>query len=152
MQHTCQSQEIPRFLGAGDPALLDRREFLWRFGGGLGGIALAHLLGTDALLAEVEADRIKPGDIDALQSRAQAERRILLTEDKDFGDLVFRRGQSVPGIILLRIDPAKHVLKKARLDDAVGRFCDDLFGRYVTVEGARFRSRPLPRLNESNSD
>ena len=30
---------------------LDRREFLWRSGGGLGGIALAHLLGSEGLLA-----------------------------------------------------------------------------------------------------
>src|SRR5205814_2381239 len=29
-----------------------RREFLWRFGGGLGGVALAHLLGQHGLLAE----------------------------------------------------------------------------------------------------
>jgi predicted nuclease of predicted toxin-antitoxin system len=76
---------------------------------------------------------------------AQTERRVLLTEDKDFGDLVFRRGQSVPGIILLRINPAMHTLKKARLDAAIGRFGDDLFGRYIIVEGARFRSRSLPR-------
>jgi predicted nuclease of predicted toxin-antitoxin system len=96
---------------------------------------------------------VAPAASDALvMMRAQAERRLLLTEDKDFGDLVFRRGQSVPGIILLRIDPAKRALKKARLDAAIGRFGDDLFGRYVTVEGARFRSRPLPRVNESSSD
>src|SRR5215510_11678161 len=31
---------------------IDRREFLWRFGGGLGGIALAHLLGTESLLSQ----------------------------------------------------------------------------------------------------
>src|ERR1043166_8133389 len=31
---------------------LPRREFLWRLGGGLGGIALAHLLGRHDLLAE----------------------------------------------------------------------------------------------------
>lgn len=36
---------------------LNRREFLWRFGGGLGGIAMAHLLGTEGLLA---ATNIKP--------------------------------------------------------------------------------------------
>src|SRR6266542_5868609 len=29
-----------------------RREFLWRFGGGLGGIALAHLLAQQKLLAQ----------------------------------------------------------------------------------------------------
>src|SRR5262245_42919313 len=31
--------------------LLTRRDALWRFGGGLGGIALAHLLGHQGLLA-----------------------------------------------------------------------------------------------------
>src|SRR5437867_3848793 len=31
---------------------LPRREFLWRMGGGLGGVALAHLLGRHELLAE----------------------------------------------------------------------------------------------------
>jgi hypothetical protein len=30
---------------------MDRRQFLWQTGGGLGGIALAHLLATDGLLA-----------------------------------------------------------------------------------------------------
>jgi predicted nuclease of predicted toxin-antitoxin system len=49
---------------------------------------------------------VAPAASDALvMMRARAERRLLLTEDKDFGDLVFRHGQSVPGIILLRIDP-----------------------------------------------
>ena len=38
-------------LGAEDASLIDRREFLWRFGGGLGGIALTHLLATEGLLA-----------------------------------------------------------------------------------------------------
>ena len=33
------------------PHSLTRREFLWQFGGGLGGIALASLLGNDGLLA-----------------------------------------------------------------------------------------------------
>src|SRR5882672_10747345 len=32
-----------------------RREFLWRFGGGLGGIAMAHLLGQHGLLANTPA-------------------------------------------------------------------------------------------------
>src|SRR3954466_9921905 len=31
---------------------LPRREFLWRFGGGLGGIALTHLLARNDLLAD----------------------------------------------------------------------------------------------------
>src|SRR6187397_2962212 len=34
-----------------------RREFLWQFGGGLGGIALAQLLGETGALAEVPTPR-----------------------------------------------------------------------------------------------
>jgi hypothetical protein len=39
---------------------LDRRAFLWNLGGGLGGIALAHLLGTEGLLADDGTGRPKP--------------------------------------------------------------------------------------------
>ena len=38
---------MPLALGADDTRIIDRREFLWRFGGGLGGIALTHLLATN---------------------------------------------------------------------------------------------------------
>jgi hypothetical protein len=37
--------------------MTDRRSFLWQAGGGLGGIALAHLLGTGGLLAEESTPR-----------------------------------------------------------------------------------------------
>src|SRR5258706_12306796 len=33
---------------------MPRREFLWRFGGGLGGVALGYLLGQHHLLAETQ--------------------------------------------------------------------------------------------------
>jgi hypothetical protein len=43
-------------IGSGDSLPVGRastrREFLWRFGGGLGGIAMAHLLGQHGLLAD----------------------------------------------------------------------------------------------------
>lgn len=42
------------------PPLATRRQFLWHYGGGLGGIALAHLLGSQGLLAE--EGRGKPGE------------------------------------------------------------------------------------------
>jgi predicted nuclease of predicted toxin-antitoxin system len=87
---------------------------------------------------------IAPSTNDAeVMARAQQEGRLLLTEDKDFGDLVFRRGGQVPGIVLLRIDPSMHALKSQRLEAAISRFGDALLGRYMTIEEARFRSRPL---------
>lgn len=40
-------------IGGEDEIVLNRRSFLWQSGGGLGGIALAHLLQTEGLLAAV---------------------------------------------------------------------------------------------------
>lgn len=83
------------------------------------------------------------GDADVL-ARADGDDRVLLTEDKDFGDLVFRRGGHVPGLVLLRIDPVQRALKRERLDAVIARFGEHgLRGRYTIVEAGRFRSRPL---------
>ena len=75
--------------------------------------------------------------------RAREEGRLLLTEDRDFGELVFRSKSAVPGLVLLRVDAEYAFLKWTRLESAIGKFGDSLFGRYVVIEEARFRSRPL---------
>jgi predicted nuclease of predicted toxin-antitoxin system len=75
--------------------------------------------------------------------RALAEARLLLTEDKDFGELVFRLKMSAPGLVLLRVAPPEHALKWVRLKAAIDRYSDMLFGRYLVIEEARFRSRPF---------
>ncbi len=48
----------------------DRRSFLWRFGGGLGGVALAALLGEDGLLAGEPAG-IRPTGLPHFQPKAR---------------------------------------------------------------------------------
>jgi predicted nuclease of predicted toxin-antitoxin system len=50
-----------------------------------------------------------PRDADVLR-QAREKARLLLTQDKDFGDLVFRAKESVPGLILIRIDPDREIL------------------------------------------
>ncbi len=72
---------------------------------------------------------------------AATEHRLLLTEDKDCGVLVFRRARSVPGILLPRTGAARGGHKGDRLMAAIDRFGDTLFGRYTVVEAGRFRSR-----------
>ncbi len=71
------------------------------------------------------------------------ENRLLLTEDKDFGDLVFRSRMEAPGVILLRLGPQHRHLKWGRLEAAIKQFGATLFGRYVVIEETRMRSRPL---------
>src|SRR5438105_3498781 len=57
---------------------LSRREFLWRSGGGLGGIALASLLGTEGLLAADSASRASSGTLTRLHYPPRAKRVIQL--------------------------------------------------------------------------
>jgi predicted nuclease of predicted toxin-antitoxin system len=59
-------------------------------------------------------------DVDVI-ALAHREGRVLLTEDKDFGELVFRRNSPVRGLVLLRIAPDNNVLKWTRLRTAIER-------------------------------
>jgi predicted nuclease of predicted toxin-antitoxin system len=69
--------------------------------------------GVDARLAAmlvaaghdvVEIAATTPGTDDlAVASRAVTERRIIVTVDKDFGDLAFRDGTAMSGVILIRM-------------------------------------------------
>jgi len=74
--HICSSEQTPIQLGAEDARLIDRREFLWRFGGGLGGIAMVHLLGQQGLLADTVSPR--PEFNGGLHHRARAKRVVQL--------------------------------------------------------------------------
>ncbi|MFZ1883536.1 MAG: DUF5615 family PIN-like protein [Rhodoplanes sp.] len=91
------------------------------------------------------ADLAPAATDDSVIELAKNESRLLLTEDKDFGELLFRRARHIPGIVLIRIDPQRRRLKSVRLRAAIDRLGDRLFGRYTVVEHSRFRSRPLNR-------
>jgi len=90
-------------------------------------------------MAEIEPSASDKDIVD----RAVRNRRILLTEDKDFGELIFRWRNAIPGLVLLRIDSEMRSLRWPQLAAAIDRYGDTLFGRYTVVEQARFRSRPL---------
>ncbi len=63
-------------------------------------IAAARLAGLE--LAWISEESPGATDDDVL-ARAQAEQRVLVTFDKDFGELAFRRGRpAARGVILLR--------------------------------------------------
>jgi predicted nuclease of predicted toxin-antitoxin system len=100
--------------------------------------------GHDVLYIAEMATGMRDSEVIAL---AAAERRLLLTEDKDFGELTVRFGRPVPDLVLIRIDPANSAMQAARLNDAVARYGDGLFGRYVVIEQARMRIRDLPKLD-----
>jgi predicted nuclease of predicted toxin-antitoxin system len=103
-------------------------------------VAFLRAAGHDVFSVAEAAGGLSDMDVIAL---AQREKRLLLTEDKDFGDLVFRRQSAVPGVMLMRIDLENPELKTRRLAAAIERYGEGLFGRYIVIENGRFRSRLL---------
>lgn len=75
--------------------------------------------------------------------RADEEGRILLTEDKDFGELVYRLKRPARGIILLRFDVDDRSLKVPRLRSLLENQSDQVPGAFVVVDGEKIRFRPL---------
>jgi predicted nuclease of predicted toxin-antitoxin system len=82
-------------------------------------------------------------DRDVLQA-ADAEDCILLTEDRDFGELVIRQRLDVRGVILLELDRLSNAAE-ADVAEVVSAHSDKLVGNLVVIEPGRIRVRPLPR-------
>lgn len=71
--------------------------------------------------------------------------RIVLTEDADFGDLVFRDYlPPPPGIILVMTQLIPRAERAARLDALAPHALDVAAGHFVVVGPTRCRFRPLP--------
>jgi len=75
--------------------------------------------------------------------QAYREERVLLTEDKDFGELVYHLKKPAVGIVLIRIGVEERHLKWPRVKKLVEGYGDRLAGHFVIVNAERFRFRPL---------
>lgn len=81
-------------------------------------------------------------------TRAIAEQRILVTEDKDFGELAFKHGHHPIGIIRLVLPGLWPSQKAQRLVEIVTDQSDKLIGLATVVETNRTRSRRIPPLSK----
>ena len=81
---------------------------------------------------------------DAVLAQAQTEGRLVLTQDKDFGELAFRYGLPADcGVILFRLtgrEPDADTRRMLRVLSSRG----DWTGHFAVVTDDRVRLRPLP--------
>jgi predicted nuclease of predicted toxin-antitoxin system len=96
--------------------------------------------GHDVLYAQ---ESLRAATDDQLLHLALAQNRILLTEDKDFGELVYRLHKPAYGIILLRFDETERLLKISRLHLLLAQAAERLPFSFVVLEAHKIRSRPL---------
>ncbi len=83
----------------------------------------------------------KMGDTATL-SWAVAEQRIVITMDKDFGELVYHSGQPHAGVLLLRLESAASAEKVSVIEEIVNTHGDELPGKFTVYQDRRLRIRP----------
>ncbi len=91
-------------------------------------------------VAWIRSDSPGISDTEVL-NRAQAENRILLTFDKDFGELAFRAKLPVTtGIILFRVQVPSSTVVAEKVARAIASR-DDWYGHFSVVEENKVRMR-----------
>jgi predicted nuclease of predicted toxin-antitoxin system len=99
-----------------------------------------------------EVATIAPGEAgttdEAVLQRAAGDRAILLTADKEFGELAIARGAVASGVVLFRRSVTAPKTAAARLLALIEEHADGLYNLYAVVTPARARVRRLdaPRI------
>ncbi|MEW5870469.1 MAG: DUF5615 family PIN-like protein [Chloroflexota bacterium] len=71
--------------------------------------------------------------------RAFREDRIVITNDKDFGEKIFRERYPHKGVILLRLDDERAKNKISALERVLSKYETQLSGRFVVVTENKIR-------------
>ena len=101
-------------------------------------IRALRLLGHDVVAMTEIAPRAPDTDV---ATRALLEGRILITEDKDFGQLVYASGQTTRGVILIRFpSPMRAVMLRTTLH-VISEKSDLLDGAFVIIKPGLLRIR-----------
>jgi predicted nuclease of predicted toxin-antitoxin system len=101
-------------------------------------------------LATQDFDVLAVRDLDpemadaAILALAAAEQRLVLTMDKDFGELIVRSGKLHAGVLLLRLDDAGSEEKQRIVQQIFALHHDALAGNYCIYQKGRLRIRRLP--------
>jgi len=84
-------------------------------------------------------DEARSLDDDAIIQKAFTENWILITNDKDFGEKIYREGHPHRGIILLRTEDERTAVKIAVLWRLLRSYADRLPDQFVVVTETKVR-------------
>lgn len=103
-------------------------------------VALLREQGFDVIyIAEVAAG--SPDDI--ILAYANEEERVLITRDKDFGELVFREQKVHTGIILNRLYELSIEEKAKLVLEVIQEFGDELLGSFTVIQPGKVRIKKM---------
>ncbi len=78
-------------------------------------------------------------DDDAVIQKAYAENWILITNDKDFGEKIYRQRHPHKGVVFLRLDDERATSKIDTLRKLLENYADRLVNQFVVVTETRVR-------------
>ncbi|MFZ3166145.1 MAG: DUF5615 family PIN-like protein [Candidatus Methanoperedens sp.] len=78
-------------------------------------------------------DEIRGADDRNVIQKAYEQNRILITNDKDFGELVFREKKPHKGVILLRLEDEQPANKIVVLQRLIEKYEKSLRGNFIVV-------------------
>jgi predicted nuclease of predicted toxin-antitoxin system len=97
--------------------------------------------GHDVLAVAEITPRAEDSEVISL---AHTEKRILLTEDKDFGQLVFAHREKSLGVLFLRYPfPARTQIARD-VSELIMHQAEKLIGCFVTIQPGRIRISHIP--------
>ena len=70
------------------------------------------------------------------------ENRMVLTMDKDFGDLVYNSGLPHAGVLLLRVEDYSAKEKLALVEKILKKYRDHIHGKFCVYKDNKLRIRP----------
>lgn len=104
--------------------------------------------GHDVVTAK-ELGLAQAADSELLQT-AHAHSRIMVTRDRDYGNLVFAQGSGA-GVIYLRILPSTHAEVHAEFSRVLSAYSEtDLASAFVVIEPGRHRLRKVSTESSSS--
>ena len=96
----------------------------------LAGISVYSVAESATGITDEEVMRLSK-DLDAL----------ILTDDKDFGEIVFRKQRSCPGIVLLRLTGVDYSCKADQVIQVIKKYGSEMIGKFVVITAERVRIR-----------
>jgi predicted nuclease of predicted toxin-antitoxin system len=96
--------------------------------------------GHDILSIRETRPGLPDGDV---LSAAEADGRILITEDRDFGEMVVRQRLGLNGVVLLELDRLENATEADTVAEVISAHAERLAGHLVVIEPGRIRVRPL---------
>jgi predicted nuclease of predicted toxin-antitoxin system len=84
-------------------------------------------------------------DDEVILTLAKTEERILITRDKDFGELVYRMNKLHSGIILIRAEELSSKIRSQLVTDFIQANLDKLSSYFIVIQPgtARFRKMEM---------